>query len=220
MPATLHTGRCRWCRARRILSPPPATWLLLHQQGEASTARINSISFHRTADLLVTASDDDSIRVYNTQSGTQDRLLLSKKYGCANITYTHDPFSVITSSNKVRQGSNRACSCPFRRIKQQRRPAHESQPGSGRGRGVACSRLGASPPAAPHHLTLLQGSDYALRYHDLHANRFVRYFRGHTGRVTTLAMSPKSDTFLSAAEDKTVGLDGGTRERGLSGTAG
>jgi hypothetical protein len=60
-----------------------------------------------------------------------------------------------------------------------------------------------TPPPTPS--SPLQGSDYALRYHDLHANRFVRYFRGHTGRVTTLAMSPKSDTFLSAAEDKTVG---------------
>jgi hypothetical protein len=29
-------------------------------------------------------------------------VLLTKKYGCANITFTHDPFSVITSSNKVR----------------------------------------------------------------------------------------------------------------------
>lgn len=57
----------------------------------------------------------------------------------------------------------------------------------------------ASPP-----LHSLQGADYALRYHDLHANRFVRYFRGHTGRVTTLSMSPKSDVFLSAAEDKQV----------------
>ena len=47
-----------------------------------------------------------------------------------------------------------------------------------------------------------QGNDYALRYHDLHANRFLRYFRGHTGRVTTLAMSPRSDAFLSAAQDK------------------
>lgn len=51
----------------------------------------------------------------------------------------------------------------------------------------------------------LQGNDYALRYHDLNANRFLRYFRGHTGRVTTLSMSPKSDVFLSAAEDKQVG---------------
>lgn len=55
---------------------------------------------------------------------------------------------------------------------------------------------------------VLQGSDYALRYHDLHANRFLRYFRGHTGRVTTLAMSPRSDVFLSAAEDKQASYGG------------
>ena len=80
-------------------------------------------------------------------------MLLSRKYGVANICFTHDPASVVASSNK--------------------------------------------------------GSDTALRYHDLHANRFVRYFRGHTGRVTRLAMSPRSDVFLSAAEDKQVGNWGG-----------
>lgn len=65
----------------------------------------------------------------------------------------------------------------------------------------------ASSAVKHHRLTAVhsQGADYALRYHDLHANRFVRYFRGHTGRVTTLSMSPKSDVFLSAAEDKQVG---------------
>ncbi|PSC71591.1 CBL-interacting kinase 32 [Micractinium conductrix] len=120
------------------------------QPGDDATARINSLSFHRTEDKLVTASDDDAIRLYDTQTGAESKTLLSKKYGCANISFTHDPFSVIASSNK--------------------------------------------------------GSDYALRYHDLHANRFLRYFRGHTGRVTTLAMSPRSDVFLSAAEDKQVRL--------------
>lgn len=52
----------------------------------------------------------------------------------------------------------------------------------------------------------LQGADYALRYHDLHSNRYIRYFRGHQAKVTTLCMSPKSDAFLSAAEDKQVRL--------------
>jgi COMPASS component SWD2 len=42
-------------------------------QGEDPTARINSISFHRTSDLLVSAADDDSIRLYNTQTGLEDR---------------------------------------------------------------------------------------------------------------------------------------------------
>ncbi len=35
---------------------------------------INSMDFHRTADLLVTASDDDSIHVYNTSSGEFDKV--------------------------------------------------------------------------------------------------------------------------------------------------
>eukprot|EP00887_Chlorella_sp_A99_P001630 scaffold8.g1630.t1 len=108
--------------------------------------RINSLAFHRSQDLLVTAADDDSIRVFDTEQGEQRAMLLSKKYGVANIAYTHDSSSVVYSSNK--------------------------------------------------------GADYALRYHDLYANRYHRYFRGHTGRVTTLCVHPKQDLMLSAAEDK------------------
>lgn len=79
------TGRgprrpCRRCR--HVPPPPPCSGRVLrpthHQdpsllQGEDPTARINSISFHRTSDLLVSASDDDSIRLYNTQTGLEDR---------------------------------------------------------------------------------------------------------------------------------------------------
>ena len=46
----------------------------------------------------------------------------------------------------------------------------------------------------------LQSSDFALRYHSLHDNQYLRYFRGHTARVTNVAMSPKNDLFMSAAE--------------------
>ena len=45
-----------------------------------------------------------------------------------------------------------------------------------------------------------QSADYALRYHSLHDNQYLRYFRGHSGRITALAMSPKNDLFMSAAE--------------------
>lgn len=40
---------------------------------------------------------------------------------------------------------------------------------------------------------------HALRYHDIAANRYVRYFHGHTAQVTSLCMSPKSDAFVSAS---------------------
>lgn len=70
--------------------------------------RVNSIDFHRTHDLLVTAADDDSIRIVDTAAATPARPpLYSKKYGVANIAFTHDPASVVYSSNKVSGGWGR-----------------------------------------------------------------------------------------------------------------
>lgn len=67
-------------------------------------SRVNSISFHRTHDLLVSASNDDIIRVYDSYRGQELNTLQSKKYGVANICYTHDPQSVVYSSTKVCTG--------------------------------------------------------------------------------------------------------------------
>jgi hypothetical protein len=47
---------------------------------------------------------------------------------------------------------------------------------------------------------MVQGNEHALRYLSLHDNQYIRYFRGHTARVSALAMSPKNDLFMSAAE--------------------
>jgi COMPASS component SWD2 len=48
--------------------------------------------------------------------------------------------------------------------------------------------------------------DDGIRYLSMHDNSFIRYFRGHTKRVTSLSMSPSSDIFLSAALDNSVKL--------------
>ncbi|KAK9916201.1 hypothetical protein WJX75_010004 [Coccomyxa subellipsoidea] len=113
-----------------------------------NAARINSLDFHRSEDLLVTAGEDDSIRTYNTQSGTSSKVLFSKKYGVAHICFTHDPQSVIYASTK--------------------------------------------------------GSDHKIRYQTMHDNKYIRYFSGHTEKVTGLCLSPKNDMFLSAALDRQV----------------
>eukprot|EP00200_Dunaliella_tertiolecta_P004296 CAMPEP_0202349436 /NCGR_PEP_ID=MMETSP1126-20121109/6933_1 /ASSEMBLY_ACC=CAM_ASM_000457 /TAXON_ID=3047 /ORGANISM="Dunaliella tertiolecta, Strain CCMP1320" /LENGTH=288 /DNA_ID=CAMNT_0048941255 /DNA_START=162 /DNA_END=1025 /DNA_ORIENTATION=+ len=120
-------------------------------------ARINSMDFHRTEDMLVTASDDDSIHVYNTASGMLTETVYSKKYGVSNICSTHSQYCVMYATRK--------------------------------------------PPANSNDL-----SWYSLRYHDIRRNEYVRYFRGHTGPLNTLAMSPKNDIFMSASQDKTVRL--------------
>lgn len=49
----------------------------------------------------MSASNDDVIRVYDTFEGKELNTLQSKKYGVANICYTHDPQSVVYSSTKV-----------------------------------------------------------------------------------------------------------------------
>jgi len=45
-----------------------------------------------------------------------------------------------------------------------------------------------------------------IRYLSAHDNTYIRYFRGHTAPVTALALSPSSDTFISASLDDTVRL--------------
>ncbi len=45
-----------------------------------------------------------------------------------------------------------------------------------------------------------------IRYLCMHDNRYLRYFKGHTDKVVSLAMSPNDDSFLSASVDKSVHL--------------
>lgn len=48
--------------------------------------------------------------------------------------------------------------------------------------------------------------DDGIRYLSMHDNSFIRYFKGHTDKVTCLTMSPSNDNFLSASLDNTVKL--------------
>ncbi|QQP58441.1 WD40 proteinlike [Caligus rogercresseyi] len=44
--------------------------------------------------------------------------------------------------------------------------------------------------------------DDALRYLSLHDNKFIRYFAGHSKRVTSLDLSPEDDTFISGKKEE------------------
>eukprot|EP00252_Welwitschia_mirabilis_P023786 TRINITY_DN6831_c0_g1_i1.p1 TRINITY_DN6831_c0_g1~~TRINITY_DN6831_c0_g1_i1.p1 ORF type:complete len:333 (-),score=76.90 TRINITY_DN6831_c0_g1_i1:388-1386(-) len=60
--------------------------------------KINSLDFHRTNNYLVTASDDESIRLFDTASATLQKTIYSKKYGVDLICFTHNATSVLYSS--------------------------------------------------------------------------------------------------------------------------
>jgi len=48
--------------------------------------------------------------------------------------------------------------------------------------------------------------DDSIRYHSLHDNKYICYFRGHKGQVISLDISPIDDGFMSGSMDKTVRL--------------
>ncbi|WVW80485.1 hypothetical protein I302_102468 [Kwoniella bestiolae CBS 10118] len=49
-----------------------------------------------------------------------------------------------------------------------------------------------------------KGDDHAVRYHSMHDNKYLAYYKGHTARVRSVDMSPIDDTFITAGDDGTV----------------
>lgn len=60
--------------------------------------KISSLDFHRTEDLLVTASEDDSVRLYNIANANLVKTTYHKKHGADRVCFTHHPSSIICSS--------------------------------------------------------------------------------------------------------------------------
>jgi COMPASS component SWD2 len=49
-------------------------------------------------------------------------------------------------------------------------------------------------------------SDHVLKYWDFHDNKYLRLFRSHTARITSVCPHPYEDTFLSGSEDHSMML--------------
>jgi len=64
-----------------------------------NTNKINSLDFHQDGELLVTAADDESVHLYDTNTGVLKKTLYSKKYGVNLIRFTHNQAEVICASN-------------------------------------------------------------------------------------------------------------------------
>jgi len=60
--------------------------------------RISSMDFHRTTNYLVTASDNESIRLYDIPNAMCLKTINSKKYGVDLVCFTSHPTTVIYSS--------------------------------------------------------------------------------------------------------------------------
>jgi COMPASS component SWD2 len=71
-------------------------------------------------------------------------------------------------------------------------------------------KYGVDLPRFTHKNTTIVHSstkeDDTIRYHSLHDNKYLQYFKGHKGRVISLEVSPVDDGFMSGSLDKTVRL--------------
>jgi len=63
-----------------------------------NTLPVNSMDFFHTGELLVTASDDESIHLYDCVTGKQTKVLFSKKYGIDLVRFTRDKNSILSAS--------------------------------------------------------------------------------------------------------------------------
>ncbi|WVZ66798.1 hypothetical protein U9M48_015969 [Paspalum notatum var. saurae] len=90
-------------------SVPPrlvhSCWLFFYAQDRVlgsrfiKNGRISSMDFHSKAtNYLVTASDDESIRLYDTQNAVCLKTINSKKYGVELVCFTDNPTLVLYSS--------------------------------------------------------------------------------------------------------------------------
>lgn len=84
---------------------------------------------------------------------------------------------------------------------------------------IPCRKYGCSNVQFTHHDGSLlhssprtRGGDI-IRYLSVPANRYIRYFTGHTDRVVSISRSPSDDTFISG------GIDGAVRLWDLKQTA-
>jgi len=71
-------------------------------------------------------------------------------------------------------------------------------------------KYGIDLPRFTHkNSTILHAStkeDDTIRYHSLHDNKYLQYFKGHKDRVISLEVSPVDDGFISGSMDRTVRL--------------
>ncbi|EIW84216.1 WD40 repeat-like protein, partial [Coniophora puteana RWD-64-598 SS2] len=118
-------------------------------RGHTGPRHITALSFDDRGDQVVTASEDETFRLYNCKTGKHLKTLYSKKYGVDLPRFTHKNTTIVHTSTK---------------------------------------------------------EDDTIRYHSLHDNKYLQYFKGHKGRVVSLEVSPVDDGFMSGSLDKTVRL--------------
>jgi COMPASS component SWD2 len=62
--------------------------------------KVESLDFHQAEPLLVVATTDNAISLYDSRTGSPMKNLLAQKYGIRSVCFTHHPQCIVYASSK------------------------------------------------------------------------------------------------------------------------
>lgn len=71
---------------------------VFHHEEAGLPVRATSIDFDSKGDWMVTGSTDDSIRLYDVDSGNEKKVVYAQKHGASIVRMTHSPSAVLVAS--------------------------------------------------------------------------------------------------------------------------
>lgn len=153
------------------------------------TNTVNFISFSPDGQILVSASQDKTIKIWNLATGQQIRTLERHTHSVNTFAFSHDSKILADGSddNTIKVW-NLATADEIRTLR-----GHSNSV-----RSVAFS---------PNDNTLASGSfDKTIKLWNLATGQQIRTLEGHSGKVTSVAFSPDGRILASGSFDKTIKL--------------
>ncbi|CAL2041099.1 hypothetical protein CAEBREN_20950 [Caenorhabditis brenneri] len=71
------------------------------KQPTDTTAKVNCLTFSLKGDHMIMSTDDDSIFLYDINTGIRSRNVNSKKYGCSHVKFASDAMCALHGSTKI-----------------------------------------------------------------------------------------------------------------------
>ena len=150
-------------------------------------ARVNELSFSPNGALLASAADDNTVRLWNTETGDEVAVLKGHTGSVTGVAYSPDGNKLVSSS---RDGT----------IKLWDAQAHEETATltghQGTVYGVAFSPNGSCVASA--------GYDNTVKLWDVETGNEIRTFTGHTGLVRTVAFDRAGKRLVSGGYDTKI----------------
>ncbi len=174
-----------WLRPLRCLLTQPGGPLNLTLAGH--TARVRSVAVTQGGEWAVSASDDQTVRVWNLHRGTLERTMTGHRDIVRALVALPNGETVVSASDdhtlrmwNIRSGSE---------VQQ----LHTQ---------VECVRVLAAFPDGRR--VAAASDDFTIKIWDLTRGVVERVLRGHTGAINGLVVMPTGMTLASASDDRTI----------------